>query len=371
MISDKIQILLVEDNFADARLLQEFLSKPEKFEIVHVELLTEAINYLSQRSFDVILLDLSLPDGHGLKTLAKVVDVTEKTNKVPIIVLTGLDDEETAVEALRQGAQDYLVKGEIHRSWLWRALQYAIERQQVLEKLRNLNEQLMQTNQELEQFACIVSHDLQQPLQRIVGFAQILAKKYKGSWDDKADLYVNYIADTSILMGRLIKDLLAYSRVGKSSQSNIPIDCNQVLSVVLTNLEMAIKNSAAIVSSQSLPIILADMTELTQLFQNLIDNAIKYCPQTQPPRIQITVKRKEREWVFAIKDNGIGIEPEYFQSIFEIFFSLNTEQQQSGTGIGLAICKKIITRLGGCIWVDSLPGLGSTFYFTLPVWENH
>lgn len=367
MISNQIKIILVEDNFADARLLQKLLSQHEKYQIFHVELLSEALDCLSQRLFDIILLDLSLPDSQGLITLTQVVvDLKKNNHHIPIVVLTGLDDQEIAMQALRQGAQDYLIKGEINRSWLVRALQSAIERQQILDKIQTLNQKLVHKNEELEQFACIVSHDLQQPLQRIISFAQIISKKYQDRLDKKANTYINYITVSSIMMGNLTKDLLAYSRIGKSNLPKQSIDCNDLVKSIIKNLEIKIHNSGAIVYSESLPVIVGDLTELTQLFQNLIENAIKYSRKEQSPLIKISAQLKDNTWLFAIKDNGIGIKPEYFERIFEIFYTLNQKQGETGTGIGLAICKKIVTRFGGRIWVKSSPCLGSTFYFTIP-----
>ena len=209
MSHDAIQILLVEDNAADAYLLRKFLSTVPHIELTQVERLDEAIRRLSENVFDAILLDLSLPDSRGLNTVKQMHAANSKT---PILVLTGLDDEEIAIAALREGAQDYLVKGEIQRTWLVRAIHYAIERQQNLDKLQHLNHELTRSNQELEQFAYVVSHDLRQPLQGILGFAGILSFIYRNEPDEPVNQYIESIISAGQHMSQLIQDLLDYSK---------------------------------------------------------------------------------------------------------------------------------------------------------------
>lgn len=368
-----VKVVLVEDNPTDARLLRGFLLKAGSilFDLVHLEQLSEAIEYLSLNSCDIILLDLSLPDSHGLDTLREMAAIAPD---IPIVVMTGLDDEATAIAALREGAQDYLVKGEISRNWLIHAIQYAIERQQILERLHHLNEELVRSNKELlrsnedlAQFAYVVSHDLQQPLQSILSCAQTFARAYQGQLDEKADQYLMYMVNASLHMGQLIYDLLAYCRISESGQLKQLVDCNQVLQVVLKNLQAAIAESSAIITIASLPTVTGDEAHLIQLFQNLISNALKYRRKEEPPNVRVLAEQQQDEWLFGIEDNGIGIESDQCDRIFQIFQRLHSKQEYPGTGIGLAVCKKIVEFLGGRIWVDSKPGAGSTFYFTLPV----
>jgi signal transduction histidine kinase len=362
--NDVTSVLLVEDNAADAYLLCKFLATVEHIELTQVECLNDAINCLQTNKFDAILLDLSLPDSRGLNTVKRI---HEANPKVPILVLTGLDDEEVAIAALREGAQDYLVKGDIQRPWLVRAINYAIERQQNLDKLQHLNDELTRSNKELEQFAYVVSHDLQQPLQGIFGFAKILAYTYADCPDEPVNQYIGQIINASQHMSQLIQDLLTYARVNQTKQTCELIDCNRVIEQVLIELQPSIHESHAVVTQQNrLPTLCANETHLTQLFQNLLSNALKYHLPEQPPYVQVSAKHQENEWCFGVHDNGIGIQPEYFDKVFQIFQRLHTKEEYPGTGIGLATCKKIVESHGGRIWVDSKPTIGTTFYFTWP-----
>lgn len=234
---------------------------------------------------------------------------------------------------------------------------------QILER-EQLTQQLARSNQELEKFAYIASHDLQEPLRAITSYTQLLARKYEGQLDDRAAKYIGYVVDGATRMQQLITDLLAYSRVGRHELKLESIDSNEVMQRVLRNLHVAIAESQAHIIYEPLPPVVADPGQLTQLLQNLIGNAIKYCDRT--PTIQLTVTRQGHEWLFSIRDNGIGIEAQYVERIFAIFQRLHTRRHYSGTGIGLAICQKIVERHQGRIWVDSEPDVGSTFYFTLP-----
>ena len=363
MTSSPTRILIVEDNPADAYLLQKFLATTEALELVHVEQLRQAISSLDEARFDAILLDLSLPDSHGIATVRKI---READPELPILVLTGLDDEETAIASLREGAQDYLVKGQIHRNWLIRAIHYAIERQQTLDKLQHLNAELERSNQELEQFAHVVSHDLQQPLQTMLGFAQILSLSSDRVLDESAKECISRILDSGRRMSALIQDLLVYSRVGAPERSHEPTDCNQVVRQALAELDPLISECNAVVTTETLPTISANKTQLMQLFQNLLDNALKYRSLKQAPTVRISAEHRATEWLFGVHDNGIGIEPKYFDRIFQIFQRLHRQDEYSGTGIGLATCKKIVESHGGRIWLDSHPGEGTSVFFALP-----
>ncbi|MGB7272086.1 MAG: ATP-binding protein [Geitlerinemataceae cyanobacterium] len=361
-----LKILLVEDNSADARILQKFLTSIDRmpeFEISWVDRLDEALQSLGNQTFNAILLDLGLPDSQGLETVRQIY---EKAPKIPIVVLTGLDDEELAVEALRQGAQDYLIKGEMNRPWLVRAIHYAIERQQIIEQLQQLNNELARSNRELEQFAYIASHDLQQPLMSISAFAQLITMKSGGNLDPKVHGYLTQILQAVTRMQQLIGDLLAYSRIGIGDRPTEPTDCNPVLEEVLGDLRGEIDRSGAVVTADALPVVRADPRQMVQLLTNLIGNAIKYRSDDTAPRIHIAVESQPDKWRFEVCDNGIGIESEYFDRIFQIFQRLHSAKAYPGTGIGLASCKKIVESYGGEIWVESTLNSGSSFYFTLP-----
>lgn len=230
---------------------------------------------------------------------------------------------------------------------------------------KKAEEDLRRSNKELEQFAYVASHDLQEPLRTMTSYAQLLAKRYQNRLDDKADKYINYIVDGASRMQQLINDLLTYSRVGKQHIEFEPTDCNLVLQRTLANLEIAISETGAIITSETLPTVMADGRQLLQLFQNLIANGIKFCRE-HTPAVRIFAVRQDTEWLFGVRDNGIGIEPEYAQRIFVIFQRLHSRQEYSGTGIGLALCQRIVEGHGGRIWVESQLGKGATFYFTIP-----
>jgi PAS domain S-box-containing protein len=239
------------------------------------------------------------------------------------------------------------------------------ERKRAESELLKTAEELARSNLDLEQFAYVASHDLQEPLRAVAGCVQVLKKRYQDQLDDRANELIAHTVDGVSRMQTLIDDLLTFSRVGTQGKAFESSDCNRILAQALANLEAAVEEVAAVVTHDPLPVVKADATQLTQLFQNLISNAIKFRGQ-QPPRIHVAVRRDKNQWVFSLSDNGIGMAPEYFERIFVIFQRLHTRTEYPGTGIGLAICKKIVERHGGSISVASEPGRGSTFSFTLP-----
>jgi PAS domain S-box-containing protein len=248
------------------------------------------------------------------------------------------------------------------------ALRDRTEQQQAEDALRRYSFELARSNAELERFAYVASHDLQEPLRMVSSYTQLLSRRYKGKLDATADEFIAYAVDGASRMQRLINDLLALSRVGTQARPSEPVDTDAILRRVLTDLGQALESAgAAIVSPSPLPTVLGDSTQIGQLFQNLISNALKF-RGTEPPRIEIgaTPTDDGKFWKFSVADNGIGIETQYFERIFVIFQRLHAKQDYPGTGIGLAICKKIVERVGGHLWVESEIGRGTTFYFTLP-----
>ncbi|MGD9100886.1 MAG: PAS domain S-box protein, partial [Anaerolineae bacterium] len=233
------------------------------------------------------------------------------------------------------------------------------------EQLRHYAAELERSNRELQQFAQIVSHDLQEPLRMVSSYLQLLERRYEGQLDQDADDFIAFAVDGATHMQDLVKDLLAYSRVGTHGRSFEPTDCQVILEQVLSNLQIALEESDATVTHDPLPVLVADGIQLVQLFQNLIGNAIKFRGERQP-KIHIGVEYQGNEWLFSVRDNGIGIEARYFERIFLIFQRLHTQAEYPGTGIGLAICKRIVERHDGRMWVESDPRRGSTFYFTIP-----
>lgn len=239
------------------------------------------------------------------------------------------------------------------------------ERKDAERQLQELAENLKRSNQELEQFAYVASHDLQEPLRAVTSYTQLLSQRYQGNLDAKADKWVAYIVDGATRMQQLIIDLLAYSRVGTKGKEFKLTDGKAVVRQTLANLQVAIAEKGAAVTHDPLPAIMADAGQLVQLLQNLVGNAIKFCG-SDVPHVHISAVQKDADWVFAVRDNGIGISPEYAERIFLIFQRLHSRREYAGTGIGLAICKRIVERHGGRIWVESQLGEGATFYFTIP-----
>jgi PAS domain S-box-containing protein len=242
------------------------------------------------------------------------------------------------------------------------------EKKQVERDLQTLMEELKRSNSDLEQFAYAASHDLQEPLRVVAGFVSLLEKRYKEKLDDKAHEFIEYAVEGVKRMQVLIKDLLAYSQVGTKGKTFKPTICSVALEQAIYNLHTAIEESGVEITYDSLPTVSADTSQLTRLFQNLIGNAIKFRGDERL-KIHIAAEQKGNEWVFSIRDNGIGIDPKFFGRIFVVFQRLHTKEEYEGTGIGLAVCKKIVERHGGHIWVESEQGKGATFYFTMPVME--
>lgn len=239
------------------------------------------------------------------------------------------------------------------------------ERRRAEYLLTQYAEDLKRSNTELEQFAYVASHDLQEPLRMVASFTQLLARRYRGKLDRDADEFINFAVDGATRMQSLINDLLAYSRVGSRGKPFQPVDCTEVLSQALANLGTTLEENHAVVTHDPLPTVTGDKGQLVQLFQNLIANAIKF-QGSDLPRIHLRADQTESGWTFAIRDNGIGIPAEHHDRIFSLFQRLHRRADYPGTGIGLAISKKIVERHGGRIWVESTLGQGSTFYFTIP-----
>ena len=239
------------------------------------------------------------------------------------------------------------------------------ERKRAEEQREHYAAELERSNRELQQFAYVASHDLQEPLRMVASYLQLLERRYKGQLDTDADEFIGYAVDGASRMQTLLHDLLAYSRVGTHGKAFEPTDCQAILNQTLMNLKVAIEESSAQVTCDDLPTVIVDGTQLGQVFQNLIGNAIKF-RRNKRPEVHVGAVQRDGDWTFSVRDNGIGIDSKYAERIFLIFQRLHDREMYSGTGVGLAICKKIMERHGGRIWMESEPGAGSTFYFTLP-----
>ena len=262
---------------------------------------------------------------------------------------------------------EYNAKGEVETALnLTRDI---TERKELEDNLKELVSELERSNEELTQFAYIISHDLQEPLRTITSFTQLLQMRYEGKLDKDADEFIGFIVDGSIRMKQMIQDLLEFSRVTTKGGEFKSTDTEELIKQTLSSIKTVIDENNAEITYDSLPTVIADNKQLQRVFQNLILNAIKFKKPEEPPKIHISSKKDEKkgEYIFGVSDNGIGIEKKYFDRIFAIFQRLHTREEYKGTGIGLAIVKRTIERHGGRIWVESEPGKGSTFYFTIPI----
>jgi len=235
--------------------------------------------------------------------------------------------------------------------------------------LQKLTSDLERSNKELEEFAYVASHDLQEPLRMVASYTQLLASRYRGQLDETADKFIHYAVDGAKRMQQLIEDLLKYSRVGTQRKPFEPVSFTKIFEQVLSNLKIAISETDAEVTADELPVLMADPTQMVQLFQNLIGNAIKFRGE-EAPRIHVSAHQEGEAWIFSVRDNGIGIDPEDHERIFLISQRLPSERSVSGSGLGLPLCKKIVERHGGRMWLESEKGSGSTFYFTIPAEED-
>ncbi len=235
----------------------------------------------------------------------------------------------------------------------------------VTQELERSNDELRRSNDDLEQFAYVASHDLQEPLRMISGYLGLLERRYSPVLDQDAHEFIRYAVDSSQRMKNLIQDLLSFSRAGRNAIHSQDVEAGRILEAAMENLRAAITDSQAEIANDELPVIRADASLMMHVFQNLLGNAIKFHGE-QPPRIHVSAKRRHGDWVFSVRDNGIGIEPQYSERIFRIFERLHSADRYPGSGVGLAISKKIIERHGGRMWVVSQPGEGSTFFFALP-----
>lgn len=488
--TDTIRVLMIEDNPADAAAIKGELRNIDSavIEFEHTTTLAEGLRRLEADGFDVLLLDLGLPDSKGQETIRRVI---RSAPEAPIVILTVSDDEAMVVGAINQGIQEYFVKGTSDERLLAKAIRYAIYRKRAERALRDSESQLRGTfeneaigiahidadgrllranqklcdlmghsreellkhtlqemtfppdlaedlvlfkqlmggeqtvqtsekrcvradgsfiwvrvtrsvqrdikpaycisfveditdrkkaetslvqiaaelarsNQDLAQFANVTSHDLQEPLRMVESFLKILNERYGPQLDDKAREYIGFAADGAERMSQLIRDMLAYSRVGRGGKGFVQTDMEAVLARALGNLRASIKEARASISHDPLPTVTVASSLMLQLLQNLVGNAIKYRTKETKPQIHVGAKREDNGWCFWVRDNGIGIKAEDQERIFLIFQRLHTRNKYPGTGIGLAICKRIVEHHDGRMWVESEPGKGSSFYFTIP-----
>jgi signal transduction histidine kinase len=375
-VSETLQVLLVEDNAGDARLLREMFSKERagSFELTHLLRMSEAVVHLAKGGVDVVLLDLGLPDGHGLDTVRRAHAVAPG---VPVIVLTGLDDEALAAAAMAEGAQDYLIKGQIENRALPRALRHAIERYRMQRETELLRTNQMQFKDE---FLSHVSHELRSPLTAIYQFVTILLDRLAGELEPKQHQYLEIVLRNVKQLQSMINDLLEVTRM-QAGKLTIEVQATSVADAIgyaVNTLQGAadakgINLSADVGSeSQPLPAACADPMRLQQILVILIDNAIKFTPASGVVRVRARVlEANPTLLLLEVSDNGCGISPHLTERIFERLYQAADPATagRTGLGLGLYICKELVTRQGGRIWVEKATVQGAVFCVTLPVFS--
>ncbi len=332
----KLRVLLVEDEPADVELTLRALRQASLEAIWDIAQTAEEFTKLVRKnSYDVVLADYKLPGWNGMESVAIL---RREELDVPVILVSGALGELTAVECIKQGAADYVLKDHLAR--LPESVRRAMRETKLRHDHRQSQEELARSNRDLEQFAYVASHDLQEPLRMVATYTQLLAERYRGKLDADADQYIHYAVDGALRMQKLVQDLLAFSRIGRAGFALENTDSKVALQLALLNLEAAIQETGAKVEPTQLPVLVADSSQLAQVFQNLIANAIKF-RGSEAPLIRVSAELAGKEWVFSVADNGIGIAPEQAENVFVVFRRLHTHAEYPGNGIGLSICKKI------------------------------
>ena len=337
----------------------------------------EAIQRAQFAQPDLILLDVIMPGMDGFETCRRLKQ-SEATRDIPVIFMTALANTDDKVEGFRAGGVDYVTKPlnaeevlarvDTHLTLYALRQQLASQNQQLRQEIaarEQVQAALRRSNAELEQLAYVASHDMQEPLRMVASYLQLVAERYGNALDADGHEFIGYAVDGAKRMQALISDMLTYSRVSTRARQFEATDSAKIVATAERHLQVAIEEGGAVVTQGELPIVLGDEIQLLQLFQNLIGNSIKFRGPAVP-RVHLTAQPSEDGWCFCVADNGIGIAPEYFERIFVLFQRLHGRKAYPGTGIGLALCKRIVERHGGRIWVESTPGQGSVFRFTLP-----
>ena len=337
----------------------------------------EAIQRAEFAQPDLILLDVVMPGMDGFETCRRLKQ-SDATRDIPVIFMTALANTDDKIEGFRAGGVDYVTKPlnaeevlarvDTHLTLYALRQQLASQNQQLRQEIaarEQVQAALRRSNAELEQLAYVASHDMQEPLRMVASYLQLVAERYGNALDADGHEFIGYAVDGAKRMQALISDMLTYSRVSTRARPFEPTDCARIVATAERHLQLAIEEGGAVITRGELPTVLGDEVQYLQLFQNLIGNAIKFRGNA-PPRLHVTAQPAEDGWCFSVADNGIGIAPEYFERIFVLFQRLHGRREYPGTGIGLALCKRIVERHGGRIWVESTPGQGSVFRFTLP-----
>jgi len=362
-------ILVVDDKEINVTLIERMLRGAGYTSVESTTHPDEVCELYRKNRYSLILLDLQMPGMDGFEVMEGLKEI-EATGYLPVLVITAQPGDK--LRALAAGARDFIGKpfeqaeflARVHNSLEVRLLH--IETKNYSQALEETVKDLERSNTDLERFAFVASHDLQEPLRMVTCFSQLLALSYKGQLDAQADEYLEYIQTGTKRMAALIEDLLSYSQIVHATEKDVPVDCNTVLDNVLESSRVMVADNGAVITSDPLPTVDGDEGQIGQLFHNLLTNALKYRKREVAPHVHISAQRTANEWVFSFRDNGIGIASEYWEQVFLIFKRLHKKADYPGTGIGLALCRRIIEGRAGRIWLESMPGVGSTFYFTWP-----
>jgi two-component system sensor histidine kinase/response regulator len=377
----KVKILMVDDEPKNLLALEAVLESLGQ-DLVRADSGKEALRSLVKDDFAVILLDVQMPEMDGFE-FAAMIRSREKSRYIPIIFLTAVGKTEAEMfRGYEVGAMDYLLKPfapEILRHKVRLLVELHQKSAEILQLNFDLNDanlglerrvaertaDLLRSNQELDQFAAVASHDLQEPLRTLSTYLQLFRENNHGQFSEEDREFMDVVLDSAKRMRSLINDLLAFSQVGQREPQLQQVDCASLVKKILAMLANVIEETGAKVTVGPLPTVAAEPQLLGQVFQNLIENALKF-HVGQGPAVELSCSESAGTWVFEVKDNGIGINPEHFEKIFKLFQRLHTHDDYPGTGLGLSICKKVIERQGGKIWLESVPGQGTAFYFSLP-----
>jgi two-component system, sensor histidine kinase and response regulator len=358
------KILIVDDR-PENLMATSALLRPLGATILTAESGSDALMLVLKHGFAIVLLDVQMPVMDGFET-ARLMKTRPDMENVPIIFVTAISKEDHfATRAAEIGAVDYIFKP-INPDILKSKVKVYLDLYRQREQILKLNATLRQSNEELERFAYVCSHDMQEPVRMMNTYAGFLEQDALDQLDDNNRRYVTYIRDNAVRMQKMIRDILVFSRVGREEVRTEKVDCNAVLAETLREFEDVIADKQAAITAGPLPMVLTSPTLVRVLFQNLIGNALKFQPAGAKPEIGISALASGSMWRFEVKDNGIGIDPAFSERVFTIFQRLHRVEEYPGTGIGLSTCKKFLRLVGGDITFTSKPGEGTTFVFTLP-----
>ena len=376
--------VMVVDDTPDNREIMTALLKGCGYAVAVFQGGREALEQVASLQPDLILLDVLMPDISGFETCRRL-KAHEATREIPVIFMTALSDTSQKLAGFEAGAVDYVTKplngpevlarvrtqialADLRRELAARNAELEARNAELAREAGErvqVQAALQRSNAELEQLAYVASHDMQEPLRMIASYLQLVEQRYQDKLDSDGREFIAYAVDGAKRLQRLINDLLTYSRVGTKAKPFEPVSLDDVVRIALGNLRIAIEESGASVEVGPLPVVSGDASQLVQLLQNVLGNAIKFRGR-EAPRVTVQATFAGGEWTIAVRDNGIGIAPAHFERIFVLFQRLHGHGAYPGTGIGLALCKRIVERHGGRIGVESAQGQGATFHFTLP-----